>query len=338
MLNERGIVVHEISQIFTCMKLAAKVVHKMITKLGAFGLDEAHCKKTSKTEDIADLAQVANKRFLEALVNREAVAGIATTHSETIIPVEKCNDKNLVVLIHPMDGTKQIDVNVSSGTIFSVYKRVTPRGTPVELADFLQCGKDQVCAGYVLYGSSTIMVITLGAGVHGFTLDPSLGSFFLSHINVRIPENGSIYSLNGGKIKKFPYGVRAYIAYCQSKAISCRYIGSLVADFHRNMLKGGIYIYPPTYTDPIPSVSMIFQCFPLALLAEQAGGKASDGFTRLLLIEPISLLDRVAFFCGSAHMVDGAEALMARYKIRDGVWRIPNMRDERKRETHTGKQ
>ncbi|PFH35943.1 fructose-bisphospatase I [Besnoitia besnoiti] len=315
-LKERGVSVHEISQIFTSIKLAAKVVNKIITKQNSFGLDDA----AATNEDISDLANIANKRFLDAFTNREVVAGIATMMQDEIIPMTNCNEKNLVALIHPMDGTKQVDVNVSSGTIFSVYKRVTPVGTPVELRDFLQPGKEQVCAGYVLYGSSTIMVITLGSGVHGFTLDPSLGSFFLSHMNIRIPEDGKIYAINGGKINKFPYGVRAYIDYCQSKAISCRYIGSLVADFHRNMLKGGIYIYPPTFTDPTPSVSMIFQCFPLAFLTEQAGGKASDGFTRILLIEPVSLRDRVAFFCGSSHMVDGAEALMARYKMRDGGW------------------
>ncbi|KEP61990.1 UNVERIFIED_CONTAM: fructose-bisphospatase I [Hammondia hammondi] len=320
LLRERGVSVHEISQIFTSIKLAAKSVNKIITKQGSFGLDDGAMKKQTTSEDIGGLASVANKRFLEALTNREVVAGVATMMEDEIVPMNNCKEKNLVALIHPMDGTKQVDVNVSSGTIFSVYKRVTPAGSPVELRDFLQPGKEQVCAGYVLYGSSTVMVITVGSGVHGFTLDPSLGSFLLSHVNIRIPEDGKIYAINGGKVNKFPYGVRAYIDYCQSKAISCRYIGSLVADFHRNMLKGGIYIYPPTFTDPTPSVSMIFQCFPLAFLAEQAGGKASDGFTRILLIQPVSLRDRIAFFCGSKHMVDGAEALMAQYKMRDGGW------------------
>jgi len=194
--------------------------------------------------------------------------------------------------------------------------------------DFLQPGSNQLCAGYIIYGSSTMMVLTLGNGVHGFTLDPSIGTFYLSHHNMKMPEDSNIYSVNGGKKKRFPQGVTEYIEYCQDRSFSCRYIGSIVADFHRNLLKGGIFIYPPTFFDPKPSVSMIFESLPLSFLAEQAGGKASDGFTRILDIEPTSLQDRIPMFCGSRRQVETAETFMAKRKMHDGGWCYRKMAKE----------
>nr|AHK23667.1 cytosolic fructose-1,6-bisphosphatase [Chromera velia] len=305
-------IVGEINSIMTAIKLGAKVCNREISKANTFGIDVATHEE--------DMPTFANRRFLDALINREVVAGIATQSMDAFMSVENCQQKQLVCLLAPLDGTRQIDVNVSVGTLFSVYKRVSEPGAPVEKKDFLQPGCKQLVAGYIIYGSSTMIVVTFGRGVFGFTLDPSLGTFYLSHPNMKFPENGAIYSVNGGKRRKFPKGVVEYISHCQSKAMACRYIGSMVADFHRNFLKGGIYIYPPTFEDPKPSISMIFQCNPLAFICEQAGGKASDGFTRILAMEPTHLHNRVCFFCGSRKMVEEAESFMALKKMADGGW------------------
>ena len=213
-----------------------------------------------------------------------------------------------------MDGSSNIDVNVSVGTIFSIYRRITPDGTPVQLEDFLQKGIHQVAAGYIVYGSSTMLVYTTGKGVNGFTLDPSLGSYYLSHPDMKFPEKGKIYSINEGNYIKFPQGVKDYIKYCQEekedRPYTSRYIGSLVSDFHRNMIKGGIYMYPSTSQSPNGKLRLLYECNPMAFLTEQAGGKASDGFQRILEIEPSKLHQRTPFFCGSRAMVDTVEAFM----------------------------
>eukprot|EP00916_Digyalum_oweni_P012477 GHVL01020640.1.p1 GENE.GHVL01020640.1~~GHVL01020640.1.p1 ORF type:complete len:341 (+),score=56.91 GHVL01020640.1:58-1080(+) len=304
---------NNLEKTLTAIKLAAKVVNRYISKANSFGLGDDQ----TVTKDIHT---IANDTFLDALINRQVVAGIASSHMDDIISIPKCVHCKHVVLINPLDGIKQFDVNVSVGTIFSIYERVTEIGTPVGMCDFLQPGKKQIAAGYVIYGSSTMFIFTVGDGVHGFTLDPSLGTLYLSHPCLNFPPKGSTYSLNGGKRRFFPEGVKEYINICQSNGYSLRYIGSLVADFHRNLLKGGIYIYPPTFKDQRPSVSMMFQCNPVAFLCEQAHGKASDGFTRILDIEPVTLLDRVPFFCGSNEMVMTAEKCMAAKKMKDGGW------------------
>ena len=204
------------------------------------------------------------------------------------------------------------------GTIFSIYRRVTPAGTPVKMEDFLQKGVNQVAAGYVIYGSSTMLVYTTGNGVNGFTLDPSVGTYFLSHPNMTYPKTGKIYSVNEGNYAKFPQGVKEYIKYCQeeegNRPYTSRYIGSLVADFHRNMIKGGIYIYPSYAHAPNGKLRLLYECNPMAFLAEQAGAKATNGFQRILEIEPTSLHQRVPFFCGSVEMVEKAEEFMAKHK------------------------
>ena len=225
---------------------------------------------------------------------------------------------NYVVLIDPLDGSSNVDVNVSVGTIFSIYRRVTPVKTPVKMEDFLQKGVNQVAAGYVIYGSSTMLVYTTGNGVNGFTLDPSVGTYFLSHPNMTYPKTGKIYSVNEGNYAKFPQGVKEYIKYCQeeegNRPYTSRYIGSLVADFHRNMIKGGIYIYPSYAHAPNGKLRLLYECNPMAFLAEQAGAKATNGFQRILEIEPTSLHQRVPFFCGSVEMVEKAEEFMAKHK------------------------
>jgi len=221
------------------------------------------------------------------------------------------NDK---VLIDPLDGSSNIDVNVSVGTIFSIYRRVTPVGSPVKKEDFLQKGSEQVAAGYVVYGTSTMLVYTTGHGVNGFTLNPAIGTFYLSHPNMEFPEDGKIYSVNEGNYVHFPQGVKNYIKYCQAEGegrpYTSRYIGSLVSDFHRNMIKGGIYFYPKSSKNEAGKLRLLYECNPMAFLAEQAKGKASDGYQRIMDIEPTELHQRVPFFAGSTKMVEKAEEFM----------------------------
>ena len=264
----------------------------------------------------------ANDIFIDALSHREIVCGIASEENEDFIEIKgnenNAHMNNYVVLIDPLDGSSNVDVNVSVGTIFSIYRRVTPAGTPVKMEDFLQKGVNQVAAGYVIYGSSTMLVYTTGNGVNGFTLDPSVGTYFLSHPNMTYPKTGKIYSVNEGNYAKFPQGVKEYIKYCQeeegNRPYTSRYIGSLVADFHRNMIKGGIYIYPSYAHAPNGKLRLLYECNPMAFLAEQAGAKATNGFQRILEIEPTSLHQRVPFFCGSVEMVEKAEEFMAKHK------------------------
>ena len=220
-----------------------------------------------------------------------------------------------LVLFDPLDGSGNIDVNVSIGTIFSIFRRLDPE-KPITVEDFLQPGTAQVAAGYVVYGSSTMMVYTTGHGVNGFTLDPSIGTFCLSHPNIKMPEDGKIYSVNEGNFNTMEEGVKAYINWCREedkstkRPYSARYIGSLVADFHRNLLKGGIYIYPGTTKAPNGKLRLLYECSPLAFIAEQAGGLATDGKNRIMEIQPAELHQRVPFFVGSKNMVEKAMGFM----------------------------
>ena len=256
----------------------------------------------------------ANDQFIAALKARGEVCGLASEENDDYIAFESSLSQHgkYVILIDPLDGSSNIDVNVSIGTIFSVYRRKTEEGTLSTLEDFLQPGIEQVAAGYVIYGSSTMLVYTTGHGVHGFTLEPSIGTFFLSHPDIRIPEKGNIYSVNEGNANDFDAGVKAYLEYCKSptndagKAYSSRYIGSLVADFHRNLLKGGIYMYPGTKKDPNGKLRLLYECNPLAFIVEQAGGMAHSGKKRIMEIQPEKLHQRTPVFIGSKNMVEKA--------------------------------
>ena len=213
-----------------------------------------------------------------------------------------------------MDGSSNIDVNVSVGTIFSIYRRVTPLGSPVQIEDFLQKGIEQVAAGYIIYGTSTMLVYTTGDGVNGFTLSPAIGTFYLSHPQIKFPREGIIYSVNEGNYVHFPQCIKNYIKYCQmdegNRPYTSRYIGSLVSDFHRNMIKGGIYLYPTSTKNPQGKLRLLYECNPMAFLAEQAEGKASDGSCRIMDILPTQLHQRVPFVCGSISMVEKAESFV----------------------------
>lgn len=307
----------ELSRLINSIRLAAKVVNHEVNKAGLVDILGEAGDTNVQGEDQQKLDVYANDAFIKTLTNREIVCGIASEEEDDFITIKGRNEKNdnkYIVLIDPLDGSSNIDVNVSVGTIFSIYRRVTPSGTPVTIEDFLQPGNRQVAAGYIVYGTSTMIVYSTGHGVNGFTLNPAIGTYYLSHPNIQFPETGSIYSVNEGNYVHFPQGVKNYIKYCQEeegdRPYTSRYIGSLVSDFHRNMIKGGIYIYPNTSKNPDGKLRLLYECNPMAYIAEQAGAKASDGFTRILDIQPTELHQRVPFICGSKQMVEKAEEFM----------------------------
>ena len=308
----------ELSRLLSDIALASKIVSNDVRKAGLVDhILGAQGGQNVQGEEQQKLDVVADEAFIRAFENGGEVCGIASEENDEFLAFASANaqNANYVVLFDPLDGSSNIDVNVSIGTIFSIYRRVSPVDTPATLNDMLQPGTQQVAAGYVLYGSSTILVYSTGNGVNGFTLDPSIGEFFLSHPDMRMPENGRIYSVNEGNLQDFDSTLRSYLAYCQSddnqtgKPYSGRYIGSLVADFHRNLIKGGIYIYPAVPSAPQGRLRLLYECNPLAFIAEQAGGLATDGKQRILDIQPTELHQRVGFYIGSKLMVEKAMGL-----------------------------
>lgn len=295
----------ELSQLIRDLAYAGKVVNREINRAGLAGITGAYGSENVQGEEQQNLDVAANIRFTRALKKGGEVAAIISEEDEDIIDLNNPRSK-YIIAIDPLDGSSNIDVNVSIGTIFSIYRRISPAGSPVQMEDVLQPGKQQVAAGYILYGSSTMFVYTTGKGVNGFTYEPSLGEYILSHQDMKMPKDGSIYSVNEGSYNSFDQGVKGYIEKCKERGYSARYIGSLVADFHRNLLKGGIYIYPATEKAPQGKLRLMYECNALAMIAEQAGGKATDGKQRILDIQPESLHQRVPFFVGSKHMVEEA--------------------------------
>ncbi|MDT8414374.1 MAG: class 1 fructose-bisphosphatase [Flavobacteriaceae bacterium] len=300
----------ELSRLINSIRLAAKVVNHEVNKAGLVDILGNAGSENIQGEEQKKLDVFANEAFIKALSNREIVCGIASEENEDFISISgksNTNTNHYVLLIDPLDGSSNIDVNVSVGTIFSIYRRVTPIGTPVTLADFLQPGHKQVASGYVIYGSSTMLVYTTGHGVNGFTLNPAIGTFYLSHPQMQFPKNGAIYSVNEGNYVHFPQGVKNYIKFCQQEVedrpYTSRYIGSLVSDIHRNMIKGGIYLYPQTAVSPQGKLRLLYECNPMAFIIEQAGGLATDGQQRILDIEPTALHQRTPFYAGSQKMV-----------------------------------
>ena len=381
----------ELSGILSSIRLLAKIIHRDINKAGLTNILGQSGVENIQGESQMKLDLFAHNTMKAALMAREEVAGFASEEEESFIAfdTERGRNAKYIILTDPLDGSSNIDVNVSVGTIFSIYRRVSPIGTPVTLEDFLQPGNKQVAAGYIVYGSSTMLVYTTGNGVNGFTYDPSIGTFCLSHENIdvnvsvgtifsiyrrvspigtpvtledflqpgnkqvaagyivygsstmlvyttgngvngftydpsigtfclshenmQMPKTGRIYSINEGQYLKFPQGVKKYIKYCQEedkathRPYASRYIGSLVADFHRNLLKGGIYIYPSATNYPNGKLRLLYEGNPIAFLAEQAGGVATDGYRRILDIEPTALHERVPLFVGSQDMVKKAQ-------------------------------
>lgn len=299
----------ELSQLLRDIALSGKVVNREINMAGLINIAGGIGSQNVQGEDQQKLDVLANIRFSRALQKGGEVAAIISEEEEEIIETGNLAGK-YIVAIDPLDGSSNIDVNVSIGTIFSIYRRKTEAGEPVEEKDVLQKGSEQVAAGYILYGSSTMLVYTTGAGVNGFTLDPSLGEYVLSHSNMRIPEDGKIYSINEGSFASFEDGVKDYVEFCRENTYSGRYIGSLVADFHRNLLKGGIYIYPKTQKSPNGKLRLMYECNSLAFIAEQAGGAASSGPERIMDIQPTEIHQRVPFFVGSKNMVEKASGML----------------------------
>lgn len=310
----------ELSRLLRDIGIAAKIVNRAVNKAGLMDILGDHGNVNVQGEEVKKLDVIANDQFIAALSSGGECRAIASEENEDIIQIRNDVNKNskYVVCMDPLDGSSNIDVNVSIGTIFSIYRRVST-GENATPEDFLQKGSAQVAAGYVIYGSSTMLVYTTGRGVNGFTLDPSIGEFCLSHPDMKTPEQGCIYSLNQGNFVHFPDGVKDYIKYCQEedkstkRPYSLRYIGSLVADFHRNLLKGGIFIYPPTSKAPKGKLRLLYECNPLAFIAEQAGGCATDGFNRILDLEPESIHQRTPLFIGSKEMVAKSEEMMKKY-------------------------
>ena len=308
----------ELTSLLGAIRLASKIVNREINKAGIADIIGATGVENIQGESQQKLDLYANDVFKAALEARGEVCGVASEEEDDFVSFDSDRGINskYVVLMDPLDGSTNIDVNVSVGTIFSIYKRVSEVGTPVTIDDFLQPGIKQVAAGYVIYGSSTMLVYTTGNGVHGFTCDPSLGVFYLSHENMQTPKTGNCYSINEGNYLKFPLGVKKYIKFCQeiepedNRPYTSRYIGSLVADFHRNLLKGGIFIYPSTAQAPNGKLRLLYESNPIAFLSEQSGGRATDGFQRIMEINPTELHQRVPFFCGSTEMVKDAEKMM----------------------------
>lgn len=304
----------ELSRILNDIAVASKIVSRDVRRAGLVDhILGAQGETNVQGEEQQKLDVIADQQFIRVFASGGEICGIASEENEDYVAFDDELAKNAkyVVLFDPLDGSSNIDVNVSIGTIFSVYRRKSPRGTLATLEDMLQPGTDQVAAGYVLYGSSTMLVYTTGKGVNGFTLDPSIGEFCLSHPNMRTPETGRIYAMNEGNIHVCEQGVRDYIRYCQEvhadgKPYSGRYIGSLVADFHRNLIKGGIYIYPATEQSPEGKLRLLYECNPLAFIAEQAGGMATAGTQRVLEIQPEKLHQRIPFFVGSKGMMEKA--------------------------------
>lgn len=312
----------ELSRLMDSITLAAKVVNHEVNKAGLIDILGASGDVNIQGEQQQKLDYFANHVFINTLKRRDIVCGFASEEEDDFVVVPEAEggfQHKYVVLIDPLDGSSNIDVNVSVGTIFSIYRRISPVGTPVTKADFLQKGRNQVAAGYIVYGTSTMLVYSTGHGVNGFTLNPALGVYYLSHPNMTFPKTGSVYSINEGNYVHFPQGVKDYIKYCQreeeDRPYTSRYIGSLVSDFHRNMIKGGIYIYPTSSKAPKGKLRLLYECNPIAFLAEQAGGKASDGHKSILDIEPTELHQRVPFFTGSILMVEKAEEFMAKYPV-----------------------
>lgn len=302
--------VGELNGLLNAIALAAKVVNREVNNAGLTGMTGAQGSENIQGEQQQKLDVFADEVFMDAFRSQAQVCGVASEEQADFVEFDGLIAKsaNYIVMIDPLDGSSNIDVNVSIGTIFSIYKRVSPMGSPLTLKDFLQKGTEQVVAGYVIYGTATMLVYTTGKGVNGFTLDSSLGTFFLSHPEMKIPKKGKIFSINEGNYPHFSDGMKKYITHCKAldpesgRPYNARYIGSLVADFHRNMLRGGIYMYPITAMSS-GKLRLLYECNPFAMIAEQAGGMATDGKQRVMEIQPQGLHQRIAYFAGSLDMV-----------------------------------
>ncbi len=307
----------DLSRLLNDIAIASKIVHREINKAGLVDILGEADQENIQGESVKKLDLYANDQFIAAFKSGGECAAVASEEDEDIIILDGLNSQKgkYLISMDPLDGSSNIDVNVSVGTIFSVLQRKDTNKT-VTKEEFFVAGKEQVAAGYVIYGSSTMLVYTTGNGVNGFTLDPSIGEFCLSHPNMKTPSTGEIYSVNEANLNTMSKGVKKYVSFCQKldknkqRTHTARFMGSLVADFHRNLIKGGIYIYPKTTAAPLGRLRLLYECAPLAWIAEEAGGKATDGTQRILDIVPTDLHQRTPYFIGSTKMVEKAESYM----------------------------
>jgi fructose-1,6-bisphosphatase I len=300
----------EFSWLLSGITLACKLIAAQVRRAGLVNILGSAEKKNVQGETQQKLDVLANQTVLTCLGSRGNVAVMASEENDEPMVVERDRQHGeYVVVFDPLDGSSNIDVNVSVGTIFSIFRcKPDPTGQRFPLLDVLQPGKRQLAAGYVVYGSSTMLVYTTGNGVTGFTLDPSVGAFLISHENIRMPEHGNLYSVNEANSDSFPEGYRNYLAHLRSgktgRTYSSRYIGSLVADFHRTLLKGGIFLYPPTRQYAQGKLRLMYEANPIALLARAAGGRATDGQQDILDIQPTDLHQRTPLLVGSRTEMD----------------------------------
>ncbi len=305
----------ELSSLLRDIGLAAKRVNVEVNKAGLVDILGDAGMINVQGEKVKKLDVFANDQFTGVLRHGISCAGVASEEIDDFVAFDDEVSKisKYVCLYDPLDGSGNIDVNVSIGTIFSVYRRISAKGTAVTREDFLQPGVKQVAAGYIVYGSSTMMVYGTRRGVNGFTLDQSIGEFTLSHPDIKCPEKGKIYSVNHGNFFQYEESVKKYITACQKKdktnggPYTQRYIGSMVADVHRNLIKGGIFIYPGTTAKPNGKLRLMYECNPFAFIMEVAGGKATNGKERILDIKPIELHQRTPLFIGSKLMMEELE-------------------------------
>ncbi|MFN8239249.1 MAG: class 1 fructose-bisphosphatase [Bacteroidales bacterium] len=310
----------ELSSLLHHIGTAAKLISKKINKAGLVDIIGKTGTVNIQEESQQKLDIYADEIFINALLSSGECCGVATeeNQSEIVFTESFAKKGKYVVCMDPLDGSSNIDYNVSVGSIFSIYRRISSRGEKVRNEDFMQEGTKQVAAGYIIYGSSTMLVYTTGKGVNGFTLDPSIGEFCLSHPDISSPEEGRIYSVNEGNYAYFPDGVKKFIKHCQEKhaptgrPYMSRYIGSLVSDFHRNLLIGGIFLYPENEKSPGGKLRLVYECNPIAFIAEQAGAVATDGYKRILEIAPGSLHQRSAFYAGSKNMMSKLSDLLSK--------------------------
>ncbi len=306
----------ELTGLLRDIGVAAKIVNREVNKAGLVNILGVHGLENASGDEVQKLDMYANQKLIDCLKNSGECCGVASEENEDIIQVPAIASKNAkyVVVFDPLDGSSNIDVNVSVGTIFGIYRRKSDEKGPCTMEDFLQKGTELVAAGYVIYGTSTILVYTTGRGVNGFTLDPSIGEFCLSHTDIKIPDRGQYYSVNQGYYLKFDVEMRRYIDYCSDLNLRLRYIGSMVSDIHRILLQGGIFLYPNTRKYPKGKLRLLYECNPLAFVVEQAGGKAyNNQLGRIMEVQPHELHQRSTIVIGSPGMVDEMKEFVERY-------------------------
>lgn len=313
--NQFPFVKGSLSRIFRDLQLAAKMINRDVRKAGLIDILGNFGETNVQGEEQKKLDVISNEVFMKLMDMSSDCICVVSEEDEDIHWCPNGANAKYILAIDPLDGSSNIDVNASIGSIFSIYKRLS-MDEAVSMDDIMQKGVEQVAAGYVIYGTATMFVYTTGNGVNGFTLDDSLQEFCLSHANIKTPKTGNIFSVNEGNLNEFPQGIKDYIDWCkgsnkeEKRPYSARYIGSLIADFHRNLLKGGVYIYPPTQKAPNGKLRLLYECNPMAFIVEQAGGKAHSGKERILEIQPTDLHQRTPIIIGSTEMVDKVLEMM----------------------------